>query len=503
MDSDESCLSDFIATDDENETNSTDSEVDDEGNRSSNGRKECISKGSKKGDKQQGLPKRKRRKVCLQSSESSDGEEVARPNTAESNMTDKKDHGGLSSVTSELSESSDGEEVARPNTAESSMTDNKDHGGLSSVTRPRSVRVQNLATKHKTERHKVLGHLVQKRQSARLEPKERITRKQEEKVHEDEQTKCEERCLWEDYNECDEDEDENDFIVPDNEVSDDGMNSDVAVQFMKLLNTFACRQEPSDELENHETGKLEHGMMRRRRKRRHSACSWRRIRVNKESDEGEESDKKSVEYPGLHTAVLEEDQQAVEDIVRKDPECINIRFREKTALHFAAAQGNYNMVKFLLTSGAHPTMYDSNHMPPIAYAANGHPQCLKLILKHTDTSIKSIAKHMKKNNQGSLLHFSVTETRKGFNCESRVRCLDILFSHDRKACEAMLEYKDSCGFTPLVGAVNTAQYQVLYRFTQHLFVASSVDKSEREGGREGGSRERERESKQCALIKKN
>lgn len=62
---------------------------------------------------------------------------------------------------------------------------------------------------------------------------------------------------------------------------------------------------------------------------------------------------------------------------------VNLRCANKrTALHEAAKLGNWDMVKLMLTSGAHPDARSSYGFTPLALAAQGgHTEIMELLLQ--------------------------------------------------------------------------------------------------------------------------
>lgn len=186
--------------------------------------------------------------------------------------------------------------------------------------------------------------------------------------------------------------------------------------------------------------------------------------MEEDSDVTDANDKEVSEmcnrYPPLHIAVLENDVPLVSKLIKEDPDCIyEIGYRKRTALHLAALEGKVELVKLLLYHGADRTAVDCYHLPAIAYALDGHPECVQLLLDHTN--IKNVSKSMAKNLQEmNLLHFAIGETRDGLNCHNRARCLELLFSKDKKTSTKLLQQSDVRKFFPLVAAVFAGQHEV-------------------------------------------
>ena len=347
--------------------------------------------------------------------------------------------------------------------------------------RPRSRRLQKLTEKHQDKHHKMFSTLLKKRQKAKLDPKERHANKQS--MRDSDETSSSDRsssdddhdplkeavaCFEQHSSELEEDDDDRDFIVNDG-GSDDGMNSDGATQFLKLLDTFTGKQQ--DEGVNGEQNVPninEDTQFRRRRKRRkkkkeRKSSKWRRIKMEDESEESEVNDATSDlcnRHPPLHVAVLENDIPLVKNLIKEDPDCVyEIGYRKRTALHLATLEGKVELVKLLLYHGADRTAVDCYHLPAIAYALDGHPGCVQLLLSHAN--IKNISKSMAQNLQEmNLLHFAIGETRDGLNGHDRATCVELLYSKDKKFCTKLLGDSDARNFFPLVAAVFAGQHEV-------------------------------------------
>ena len=376
----------------------------------------------------------------------------------------------------------------------SHKTKNTKFDKVSVPLRPRSRRVQNLTQQHEDKNRKMLGALLEKRQTAKLDPKERLERKQlpdndlydsstsdsySSEVKHDPLQEAEE-IFMQHSSELEEDDDDRDFIVDDEQSSDEGLNSDGASQFLRLLDTFTGKQKDEEEVNGLETGS--HGSegtsfkrlrKRRRKKRERKVSKWRRIKME---DDGEDSDHKddtmsdmSHRHPPLHVAILENDVDLMKKQLSEDSDCVyELGYRKRTALHIAALEDRVELVKLLLDHGADRTALDCYHLPAIAYAADGHPDCLRLLLDHAN--IKNVSKSMHKNLQEmNLLHFTVGEKRDGLECDNRARCLELLFSQDKKVCSKLLEERDARMFLPVVAAVYAGQHKVRKTFFVFAF----------------------------------
>ena len=347
--------------------------------------------------------------------------------------------------------------------------------------RPRSRRVQNLTQQQEDKNRKMFGTFLKKRQTAKLDPKERLARKQlpgndSDKFSSSSSSSSEEErdplleaesIFAQHSSELEEDEDDRNFIVDDEQSSDEGLNSDGASQFLKLLDTFAGKQK-DENVNGFKTLSEETNFKRKRRKRmkkrkERKASKWRRIKME---DDSEDSDVNNAvadmghRHPPLHVAVLENDIVSVNKLIKEDPDCVyELGYRKRTALHLATLEDRVELVKLLLEHGADRTALDCYHLPAIAYAMDGHPDCVRLLLDHAN--VKSISKSMRKNLQEmNLLHFAIGEKRDGLEVENRARCLELLFSKDKKTCVRLLDERDARMFVPLVAAVFVGQYKV-------------------------------------------
>ena len=351
--------------------------------------------------------------------------------------------------------------------------------------RPRSRRLQHLSQKHEDKHRKTFDSLLKKRQTAKLDPKERHAKKRlsrdrdesessEASSSEEEQDplKEAEACFEMHSSELEEDDDDRDFIVKDKDTSDEGMNSDGASQFLKLLDTFTGKQQDEegacndmkDVPSSSEDSHFRRQRKRRKRKKERKASKWRRIKMEDDSDDTDANEtvvsNMCNRYPPLHAAVLKNDVPLVSKLIKEDPDCVyEIGYRKRTALHLAALEGKVELVKLLLYHGADRTAVDCYHLPAIAYALDGHPECVQLLLDHTN--IKNISKSMANNLQEmNLLHFAIGESRDGSNCHNRAKCLELLFSKDKKTSTKLLRQSDVRKFFPLVAAVFAGQHEV-------------------------------------------
>ena len=354
----------------------------------------------------------------------------------------------------------------------------------SETLRPRSQRLKNLTQKQEDKNVKMFGGLLKKRQSAKLDPKERLARKHlasdsGESASSDVSTHSSEddcdplkeaaACFALLSSELEEDDDDRAFIVNDGQTSDEGMNSDGASQFLKLLDTFTGKQQDGDANRmqdlpcNPEENHFKRRQKRRRKKKERKASKWKRIKMEVDSEDCEVNNVVSAipnRRPPLHVAILENDFPLVNKLTEENPDCIyEIGYRKRTALHLAALEGKVELVKLLLKHGADRTALDCYHLPAVAYALDGHPECVQLLLDHAN--IKNISKSMRENQQGmNLLHFAVGEGRDGLDCLDRAKCLELLFSKDKKTCTKLLGDSNVRKFVPLVAAVHAGQHEV-------------------------------------------
>ncbi|EDO40301.1 predicted protein, partial [Nematostella vectensis] len=291
--------------------------------------------------------------------------------------------------------------------------------------RPKSRRARTLARKKEDSKQQLFTELKEKRKMAKLEPKTRIAQKA--KVQESPETS--------------EDEEYNDTC-------------DLA------LNTFSHK---GGNIESAEQNKQYIEKSPRKHKLGKRLSKWNRI-VKQDESESEDGtlaecttdQNKSIP---LHLAILDDDINGAKKCLEDSADSIYERGPSKrTALHLVALQGNAIMMRILLRYGADRTALDKYGFPAIAYAANGHPDCLKVLLDRVD--LKSINKTLMKSKSGmNMLHFAIGEDRSGSGCSTRGRCMDMLFSHDKKACVKVLERRDSRGLSPLAAAIYAGQHQ--------------------------------------------
>ena len=216
------------------------------------------------------------------------------------------------------------------------------------------------------------------------------------------------------------------------------------------------------ELTGHSQYKRRHQWRRKKTEKKDS--QWQRIKnmesESEESEDGNDDSEICHRHPPLHVAIIENDFGTVKELIKEDSDCIyELGYRKRTALHLAALEGRFDLVKLLLNHSADCSALDCYHLPAIAYAADGHPDCLRLLLDHAN--IKKICKKMRHNPQGmNLLHFAIGENREVSKCDNRAKCLELLFSQDKAACSKLLEERDARGFSPLVAAIYAGQHKV-------------------------------------------
>ena len=262
------------------------------------------------------------------------------------------------------------------------------------------------------------------------------------------------------------DEYDKDFVVSDNEVTEEEIISDqeLDIKFLKFINSHS--QTKDDEVETTSpTSGFSVQTKRKGRKIRNSLPKWRRINIRVDSDDSSDSETKLKEDNDqdchLHDAVTQNDIDSVKKLLQKNPKAIfTVGHRRRLVLHLAALNGNPEMVELLIKSKAECEVLDKYDFPPIAYAANGHSECLKIFLRHTN--IKQVNNELIQTpSKMSLLHFAVGETKMGTECTERGRCLELLFAHDKNLCKRMLEHRDARHRTPLQAAVFASQHQVI------------------------------------------
>ncbi|XP_078351971.1 uncharacterized protein LOC144636654 isoform X2 [Oculina patagonica] len=509
-DSDDSGMSDFINDDDDDE----EEEEDDDTESSTESDRSCDSKKKDSGVcsvrvNKEGL--KKKRTVVSSDDDDDDGDDVPLsevvnkktskqkvtsiaddPNSSDPDdrFTPKLKTGRKRRKVIQCSESDEDSQSAKQETQSKDLNDRSDESDnemtknspcKSASLRPRSRRLQNLTQKQENKHKKMFSTLLKKRQKAKLDPKERHEKKQLSRdgdetsssdfsSSEDDQDPLKEAaaCFEQHSSELEEDDDDRDFIVDDGESSDEGMNSDGASQFLKLLDTFTGKQQdegvhgekniPNDNEDTHFIKRRK----RKKKKKERKASKWRRIKMEDDSEDSDVNDEASDmcnRHPPLHVAVLENDVPLVNKLIKEDPDCVyEIGYRKRTALQLAALEGKVEVVKLLLDHGADQTAVDCYHLPAIAYALDGHPECVQLLLNHSN--IKNISRSMAKNLQEmNLLHFAIGETRDGLNCHDRAKCLELLFSKDKKFCTKLLGDSDARHFVPLLAAVFAGQHE--------------------------------------------
>lgn len=524
-DSDDSGMSDFINDDDDDGEDEEESTAESDQS-SDSGKKDsgiCRVKESKierkkkrildSSEEEKETKTEEKRKILLDSSEEEkdhNDEAVNNPNFVESNrgivnkhktknkrrklnkFSDSDEDNSSGNKRNESKESNDSSEDSETDNICSSESPHK-----AEILRPRSQRVKRLIQKQEVKNHKMFGGLLKKRQKAKLDPKERLAKRlltedyddgdllsnddlsssdsctPTSSAHNDQDPlKVAAACFAQLSNEIDEDGDDRDFIVKDVETSDEGMNSDGASQFLKLLDTFAGKQHDKDDngTQNQDTrgicvGGNPFSSRRKRRKKKtvKKEPTWKRIKMEDDSDNSandDTTDTMSSRYQPLHIAILEHDVPLVNKLIKEDSDCIyEIAFRKRTALHLAALEGQVELVKLLLKHGADQTALDYYHLPALAYALDGHPECVQLLLGHAN--IKNISKSIRTNKQEmNLLHFAVGEGRDGCNCYDRAKCLELLFHEDKETCTRLLSLSDVRKFVPLVAAVHAGQHEV-------------------------------------------
>lgn len=352
---------------------------------------------------------------------------------------------------------------------------------VSASLRPRSKRVQNLTQRHDDKNRRMFSTLLKKRRTAKVDPKKRLDAKQFPDNECDETPSSslsssedgrdpfqEAEALFMHSSELEEDDDDRNFIDDDDQSSNEGMNSDGASQFLKLLDMFTGKPKNEDAKEfktqSHDSDNTRFKRVRRRRRKRcqRKVSQWRRIKIDDDSEDSDNVNNASDSnrHSPLHVAILENNFDLVNKLVKEDSDCVyELGYRKRTALHLAALEERVDLVKLLLEHGADRTALDCYHLPAIAYAAGGHPDCMRLLLDHAN--IKNISKSMNENLQGmNLLHFAIGENRDGLECDNRARCLELLFSHDKKVCSKLLVERDARMFTPLVAGVYAGQHKV-------------------------------------------
>ena len=349
------------------------------------------------------------------------------------------------------------------NKSEGSDSNSENRENTSLATRPCSNRLRKM-TRQKQEKHdNLFSTLIQKRK----------------KTHKSNETKDSLNLIcassgsgeenrketWENSSEMDSNESDRDFVVGDgeDEGSDTGMNSERESELLELLNLYSRKFAPEREnctsLASPSNNYYNSTVKQRKNKKKRK---WLRVvkRGSEEgSDDSEEEGLDDHELP-LHASVMKGKIEEVIECLKRDSECIfNVGPKNKTALHLASILGNSEIVKILLDAGSDIYSCDSSHLTPTAYAADGHPECLELMLDHI--SVKDANKSIRQNDiQMSLLHFAVGHSRDGSQAFDRAKCLQLIYKRDKKTTYKLLNHQDCHGFTPLVAAVYTGQHEV-------------------------------------------
>lgn len=257
------------------------------------------------------------------------------------------------------------------------------------------------------------------------------------------------------------DESDKNFVVSDAEISEDEQESDFEYTFLKLKDSQSPDPQSTDGALNSSPSKAS---IRMRRKQRNQTSKWKRINTKVESDEIEDSESNdNEEYDHgsqLHSAVKNNNIDLIKEILLKEPGSVNeLGYRKRSPLHLAALSGNAEVVQLLLKSKANSKLLDKYGFPPIAYAANGHSESLKVLLRNTD--IKKVYKSLiHTDSKMSLLHLAIGESRTGDECDERGKCLELLFAHDKETCIDMLYHKDARGRASLEAAFYASQHKV-------------------------------------------
>jgi hypothetical protein len=338
--------------------------------------------------------------------------------------------------------------------------------------RPRSSRRMTLIQKQQDSRDKKYKELMKRRNKAKHDPKDLVLEENNQattgNTEEIQKESHDEIEIFNDLIEnCnDSDEFDKEFVVSDDASEEEVVpDQDLDIKFLKLLDNYSQTASDNDD-ETLNSPPSGFSVQRRRKgiKKRKSSSKWRRINTRVESDESDDSDSKiKEEYDHncqLHMAVNQNDVDLVKAILQQDPTSIYaVGYRKRSVLHLAALNGNADMVQLLLKMKANYDILDKYTFPPIVYAANGHSECLKIFLRHTD--IKKVNKELIQTpSKMSLLHFAVGETRTGEECTERGRCLEFLFAHDDNICTKMLQHRDARRRNPLEAAVYASQHQV-------------------------------------------
>lgn len=370
------------------------------------------------------------------------------------NVLSKSSESEVEENTVQDDDSSSNDEGEKP------FTKLKDH-----TSRRRSTRRMKLMQKQQEYHDRKYGEFLKRRDVAKLGTKDAKVNANTKQISKVKINNSDEghqifKELIENCNESD--EDDKDFVVSDNEVSEEEMISDeeLDIKFLKFINDHSQTEDNESVTFNSPTSGFSVQTRRKGRQFKKSSSKWRRINTRVESDDSNDSEPDNDHNCCLHEAVNKNDIEFVKKLLQQDPSAVyNVGYRKRSVLHLAALNGNPEMVELLIKMRAKCDVVDKYDFLPIAYAANGHSECLKIFLRHTD--IKRVNNELIETpSKMSLLHFAVGETRMGTECTERGKCLELLFAHDKKLCTRMLEHRDARRRTPLQAAVFASQHQV-------------------------------------------
>lgn len=80
-----------------------------------------------------------------------------------------------------------------------------------------------------------------------------------------------------------------------------------------------------------------------------------------------------------YTAILQQDEERVEEILLEKKVDLNAQLRGLSPLHLSCYVGNANITKMLLEAGANPDLKNEQHSTPLHIAAEaGSDECIQV-----------------------------------------------------------------------------------------------------------------------------
>ncbi len=198
--------------------------------------------------------------------------------------------------------------------------------------------------------------------------------------------------------------------------------------------------------------------------------SFQRICIPVESDDSDTETIIESTTLDICKAIKENNIESVKSVLETNPSVLyEFGRKRRTLLHFAVIAGSAEITKLLLGSNADTFAKDLYSLQPIAYALlAGHIDCLRLLLDYTD--LREFNKMCTLNFKFSMLHLVIYGQKKIPNLKlevvgnsGSVQMMQILLECDEALFLKLTNEKDSQGFTPLVAAIITGNYQVRHK----------------------------------------